>query len=103
MKRITCFTSNLTGGGAEHQLTILSNLLAEKGYDVTIVTYNNIPDHYVLDKRIKRILLNVDGKNNIIKQLIISKFFLHIRLIVSSVIGLCQISYCCSPFYNKKA
>ena len=75
MKRITCFTSNLTGGGAEHQLTILSNLLAEKGYDVTIVTYNNIPDHYVLDKRIKRILLNVDGKNNIIKQLIISKFF----------------------------
>ena len=93
MKRITCFTSNLTGGGAEHQLTILSNLLAEKGYDVTIVTYNNIPDHYVLDKRIKRILLNVDGKNNIIKQLII-----HIRLIVSSVIGLCQISYCCSPF-----
>lgn len=48
MKRITCFTSNLTGGGAEHQLTILSNLLAEKGYDVTIVTYNNIPDHYVL-------------------------------------------------------
>jgi len=38
MKRITCFTSNLTGGGAEHQLTILSNLLAEKGYDVTIVT-----------------------------------------------------------------
>lgn len=75
MKRITCFTSNLTGGGAENQLTILSNLLAEKGYDVTIVTYNNIPDHYVLDKRIKRILLNVDGKNNIIKQLIISKFF----------------------------
>ena len=76
MKRITCFTSNLAGGGAEHQLSILSNLLADRGYFVTVVTYNNISDHYELDRRIKRVSLNVDGRNNIIKQLIIAKFFL---------------------------
>ena len=75
MKKITCFTSNLSGGGAEHQLVLLSNFLAEKGYDITIVTYNNIPDHYVLDNRIKRVKINVDGKPNLIKQWLISLYF----------------------------
>lgn len=75
MKKITCFTSNLSGGGAEHQLVQLSNFLAEVGYEITIVTYNNIPDHYVLDNRIKRVQLNVDGKPNFLKQWIISRYF----------------------------
>ena len=75
MKKITCFTSNLSGGGDEHQLVLLSNFLAEKGYDVTIVTYNNIPDHYILDNRIKRVKLDVDGKPNLLKQWVISRYF----------------------------
>ena len=46
MKRITCFTESLGGGGAEHQMVILAGFLAEDGYDVTLVTYASIPDHY---------------------------------------------------------
>ena len=75
MKHITCFTANLCGGGAEHQLAILSNLLAEKGYKVTLVTYNNLPDHFDLNPKIERVFLNVDHHNSFTKQWIVSKFF----------------------------
>lgn len=37
MKKIHCFTESQAGGGAEHQMNILAGLLAEKGYDVTLV------------------------------------------------------------------
>ena len=55
MKRITCFTESLGGGGAEHQMIILAELLAEEGYDVTIVTYASIPDYYTTPKDVKRV------------------------------------------------
>ena len=55
MKRITCFTESLCGGGAEHQMVILAGLLAEKGYDVTLVTYASIPDHYEIPQGVRRI------------------------------------------------
>lgn len=55
MKRITCFTESLCGGGAEHQMVILAGLLAEEGYDVTIVTYANLPDYYDTPFGVKRI------------------------------------------------
>ena len=75
MKHITCFTANLGRGGAEHQIVLLSNLLAERGYDVTLVTYNTIPDEFELHPYIRRIRLDVEG-NLIKKELIISRFFL---------------------------
>ena len=34
MKRVTLFIAALSSGGAEHQLTILANLLVERGYEV---------------------------------------------------------------------
>ena len=55
MKRITCFTESLGGGGAEHQMVILAGLLAEEGYDVTLVTYASIPDYYDTPKSVKRV------------------------------------------------
>ena len=55
MKKITCFTESLAGGGAEHQMVILAGFLAEKGYDVTIVTYASTPDHYDTPQGVKRI------------------------------------------------
>lgn len=55
MKNIICFTESLAGGGAEHQLAILSEMLAEKGYHVSLVTYASVPDHYVVSKDVKRI------------------------------------------------
>lgn len=55
MKKIICFTESLGGGGAEHQMVILAELLAREGYDVTIVTYATIPDHYDTPQGVKRI------------------------------------------------
>lgn len=55
MKKITCFTESLGGGGAEHQMVILAGMLAEKGYDVSLVTYASIPDHYAVYNSVKRI------------------------------------------------
>lgn len=56
MKKLTFLIGCLTSGGAEHQLSILCNLLVEK-YDVTIVTWVDFEDHYSLDPRIKRVCL----------------------------------------------
>ena len=55
MKRITCFTESLGGGGAEHQMVILAGLLNDEGYDVSLVTYATIPDHYDTPLGVKRI------------------------------------------------
>lgn len=90
MKKIICFTSNLTGGGAEHQMSVLANLLVERNYNVTVVTYNTLPDHYILDSRVKRVRLDVDGKKGMVKQLIISKYFLSVK-------ADCVISYRSTP------
>lgn len=55
MKRITCFTESLGSGGAEHQMVILAEFLAEEGYNVTLVTYASVPDHYETPSGVKRI------------------------------------------------
>ena len=55
MKRITCFTESLNGGGAEHQMVILAGLLADEGYKVSLVTYASIPDHYDTPQEVNRI------------------------------------------------
>lgn len=78
MKKIHCFIASLAGGGAEHQIAVLSELLYEKGYDVTLVTYNDIPDHYDLPSAIKRVRLNVKG-NRFLKQIRIMKYLINIK------------------------
>ncbi len=55
MKRVTCFTESLGGGGAEHQMVILAGMLADKGYDVSLVTYATLPDHYSTPLGVKRV------------------------------------------------
>lgn len=55
MKKILCITESLAGGGAEHQMTILCNLLQKKGYQVTLLTYADLQDHYTIDEGIERI------------------------------------------------
>ena len=55
MKQITCFTESLCSGGAEHQMVILAGLLAEEGYNVSLVTYASLPDHYETPAGVKRI------------------------------------------------
>ncbi len=79
MKHITCFTANLGAGGAEHQMVILSNLLVEKGYSVTIVTYNNLNDDYELHPNINRVRLDVDGCCSLKREMTIAKYFLNVK------------------------
>lgn len=64
----------MAGGGAEHQMAFLTEMLVEKGYDVTLVTYNGIPDFYVVDERVKRVELSVKG-NRLKKWYCIYKYF----------------------------
>lgn len=64
----------MAGGGAEHQMAFLTGMLAEKGYNVTLVTYNGVPDFYSVDSHVKRVELNVKG-NKLKKWYSIYKFF----------------------------
>lgn len=75
MKKVTMFIAALSSGGAEHQITILSNFLNEKGYDLELVTYSDIPDHYDLNAGINRIKI-ASGKSKFVKTLGVVKFFL---------------------------
>ena len=53
-KNLTFLIGALSSGGAEHQLSVLCNLLADD-YDITIVTWVDFEDHYNLDNRIQRV------------------------------------------------
>lgn len=61
MKQVVCFTESLGGGGAEHQLVLLSEMLAIMGYDVSLVTYASLPDHYNTPLGVKR--YDIGGTN----------------------------------------
>lgn len=56
MKRITFLIDSMSGGGAERQLATLANELVND-YEITIVTFCDINDHYYLNPSIKRIRL----------------------------------------------
>ena len=43
MKRIVCLIDSLGPGGAQRQFVGLASLLADKGYEVMVVTYHNDP------------------------------------------------------------
>lgn len=76
--KITCFIASLGSGGAEHQMSLLSTFLADKGYDVTLVTYQDIQDHYYLPPSVKRVRINTFG-NKIRKQFQIMRYFLNVN------------------------
>ena len=86
MNNIILFINSLSSGGAEHQLSILANFLAEKDYNVTIATISNEPDHYQLDSRVKREYIG--GKNKIGKLALIWYYFLTVK--TNCVIIFCQ-------------
>ena len=78
MKRIVCFIESLSGGGAEHQMQILCECLCNKGYDLTLVTYADLPDHYTCSPRVRRIVLG-KGKGIFGKFFSICHFFLTVK------------------------
>lgn len=75
IKNITCFICGLGSGGAEHQLSLLSNFLSERGYNINLVTFSSVADHYPLNKSIERIRLGIN-KNKIGQLIDIWRFFL---------------------------
>ena len=64
--KIICFTSSLTGGGAQHQISVLANLLSKRGYDVSVVTYKDYADRYQTSPKVKRI--RISAKGSVLKQ-----------------------------------
>lgn len=54
MKKILFVNSGFGPGGAEHQCTQLMEMLADVGYEVSTVTFEDIPDHYKLSEKVSR-------------------------------------------------
>lgn len=84
---IVLFINTLSSGGAEHQLSILANKLIERGYEASIVTIGNVPDHYNLHPSVRRICLT-SSSSKIIKIVSIWRFFLSVK--TNQVISFCQ-------------
>lgn len=78
MHKIVLFIGSLSSGGAEHQIIELAKLLLAKGYDITLVTYADISDHYYLPHNINRIRL-AENKSKIIKLFHIFIFFISVK------------------------
>lgn len=78
MKHITFFIASLSSGGAEHQLIMLAHYLHERNYNVKIVTYADVQDHYSVGRDIERIRL-AEGKIKVLKLLSIFIFFLKLK------------------------
>lgn len=78
MKKITFFITSLSSGGAEHQLTILSDMLVRRGYGVEIVTFADVPDFYCPNENIRRVRI-AQHKHPILKFLAIFWYFIKLK------------------------
>lgn len=102
MKKLICFTESLAGGGAEHQMVILAGFLAEKEYDVTIVTYADVPDHYDMPSGVKRMRI-AENKSGFLKLSQIFFFFLNTKAdCVISYRKMCNIRLLIPMFFRRK-
>ena len=102
MKRVICFTESLGGGGAEHQIVILAGALKEKGYDVSIITYADVPDHFLVPDGVKRVRI-AEGKSTLIKFLSIFIFFIKIKVdCVISYRKMCNIRALVPLFFRSR-
>lgn len=69
------YITSLSSGGAEHQIVILAELLYRKGYEVSIVTFSDVADHYKVTSGVNRYVI-AKGKSKLMKLLYIWKYFL---------------------------
>lgn len=75
MKKILFINGGFGSGGAEHQSAQLINMLIEEGYDVTVASFGDIPDHYYVSPLTKRVQL-APHKSTIKKIIAIECFLL---------------------------
>lgn len=78
MKRITFIGGSLASGGAEHQCAQLMNMLVEKGYDVSFVSFTDVEDHYQTSSDIHRVHIG-QGKSNMVKLLMLEWYVLTVK------------------------
>lgn len=57
MKRILFISNGFGPGGAERQCVQLFDMLIDRGYHVDVLTFEDIPDHYPLPLKVKRVRL----------------------------------------------
>ena len=66
MKKIICLIDSLVSGGAQRQIIELACLLKNRGYDVSIMTYHNIPFYAnLLEKNNVRHILVKNATNSL--------------------------------------
>lgn len=78
MAKIHFFINTVSSGGAEHQLSVLANLLCKRNHEVCIATFGRAEDYYPLDERIKRVRLD-RFSSKILRYINISLFFLKLK------------------------
>ena len=96
IKKIVLFKCGLSSGGAEHQLVYLANGLVRSGYDVTVVTFVDLPDHYPMDSLVHRVRL-AEGKNKLLKGFALISFYLSVRCDVVISFGQRESVLCSRP------
>lgn len=100
MKKISCFICGLSSGGAEHQISNLSNFLDEKQYQVELVTFSSVEDHYKIHKSIKRIRLGLH-KNKFYQLIDIWKYFFTTKSEVVISFGQRENFLCIIPLFFR--
>lgn len=106
MKKILCLINHLGSGGAQRQMVYLNNLLNEKGYDVTLVTFYdlNYQENFLKNTN-KLVILN---KGNRLKKLFdLIKLFYQLQpdIVISYLRGpnhLAALLRIANPFSNVR-
>lgn len=99
--KILCFITSLSSGGAEHQIVLLSNFLAERGYDVTLTTFADCPDHYEVAGGVKRHRIK-HGKGSASKILAIWRYFLTVKTDCVVSFGARENFFCLVPMLFRR-
>lgn len=100
MKHISFFITSLSSGGAEHQLVQLAEYLLEKRYEVDVVTFADMSDHYKTSEKVSRVRI-AEGKNKLIKLLAIYWYFLNVRTDVVISFGQRASLLCLGPLFFR--
>ena len=63
MKRILFSIISMSGGGAQRVVSVWASQLAEKGYDVGILTYARKEGEYAVNDKVKRFVVTKNAKD----------------------------------------
>lgn len=78
MKSIVFIGAGLSGGGAEHQCSMLMNMLVQKDYNVTYASFGDVDDHYFVSEKVRRVQL-APQKSKLAKLFAVELFLLRVK------------------------